>query len=170
MENLQVLGIGVLVWVPLMHFWLHSLLSFWKKSPFLFYGFAFFLLCGSVFISFLVRAFGFPLFESSFVAILIGLGLMLLGMFFVLLGILTIGFKRFFLWAVFFPNSVEQKRITKGLYGYFPHPAYIGWVLLAVGNFVSNGEIVSLVTVLIVMFSLPVVIYFEERELSARAG
>lgn len=154
--------------VPLFHFWLHAMLPFWRKNPFLFYPFCIINWTASFFI---LKAFSE---NSSFVYqpneffILIGFLFVLVGAILMGSSILTIGTKRFFMWAVLKPSTVEQKRIFSGFFKVIPHPAYIGQILISLGVFIFSGKAYLILVFIYFISLMPIVIYFEEKEMSER--
>lgn len=159
---------AIIVPVPLFHLWLHALHSFWKKQPFLFYIFSFLMWIGTFLFFKPIDAISPIFFAPSDTFITSGFIVMAIGTLLVLSSIITLGPKRFFVWAVFYPESVQQIRLIRGPFKFIPHPAYIGYLLVALGNFLLSGKL-YLALVFIFLFALtPIMIYFEEKELSAR--
>lgn len=154
--------------VPLFHLWLHALLPFWKKNPALFYVLCIFLWVFSfLFLKKISEILPHAYYAGDFQAIL-GFLLAGLGFTFVAFSILSIGAKRFFVWAVLKPSSTEQKRITSGLFKTVPHPAYLGEILISLGLFFLSGKFYLLLVFFFLFCFLPISIYFEEKELSER--
>lgn len=167
-QELYTLFAGIITAIPIFHLWLHALLPFWKKHPYLFY-----VLVGSVFlistiISFLLFPPAYYLFVPTFFMELIGWTLMAGGLILVTAAIATIRPERFFVWAVLFPQKVYQKKILKGPYKYIPHPAYIGWIIIAMGTLLAGGLSHLLIPIASMTILIPIVIILEEKELNER--
>lgn len=161
---------AIILPVPFFHLWLHALLPWWKKHLHIFYGLCGLMWIGSFFfVKILDRVSIFAFFPSIDLK-RFGYFLMILGAFAVSVAIMTLGAKRFFMWAVLRPESAPRIRIHKSLYNLFPHPAYIGHITIALGNFLSNGKLyLGLISVALFIL-MPIVIYFEEEELRRRVG
>lgn len=159
---------AIIVPVPFFHLWLHALHSFWKKQPPLFYIFSVFMWIGTFLFFKPVDAISPILFTPSDILIAFGFILMAIGALLVLSSIIALGPKRFFVWAVFHPESVPQVRITRGLFKFIPHPAYIGYLLVALGNCLLSGKLYVALVAIFLFALTPIMIYFEEKELSAR--
>ncbi|MEK7172070.1 MAG: methyltransferase [Patescibacteria group bacterium] len=160
--------VAIIVPVPLFHLWLHALLSFWKKKPLLFYIFVLLIWIGTFLFFKPIDVISPIFFTPSDILIAFGFILMSIGAILVLSSIITLGLKRFFMWAVLYPQSVQQTRLISGSFKFIPHPAYTGYLLVALGNFLLSGKL-YLALVFIFLFALtPIMIYFEEKELSAR--
>lgn len=154
--------------VCLIHLWLHALLTWWKRCPYVFYalsGLSWVLAWKAIEI---IEPISRIIFAPSFVIEKIGLSLMAIGLAGVILSLVSLGPKRFFMWAVFKPESVSQKRITGGIFKFVPHPAYIGYILVALGNFLSSGQFYILIIFLTAIILMPIVIWLEEHELEKR--
>lgn len=153
--------------VPTLHFWLHAMLKWWKKFPISFYLFSGLIFVGSFFIISKIEQFSPQIIQENSN---LGAALIIFGIPLIAISILTLGPKRFFMWAVLRPQKVNQKLIKKGIFHYFPHPAYIGYLLMALGNLLSNGTL-HLASIFIFSFvTTPIMIYFEEQELKERLG
>ena len=159
---------GFIAPIPLFHLWLHALLPWWRKHPILFYAcavlvwaasFALFAMfdksAGIFFISHQNAAFG-------------GYFLIIIGFIAGLSSIAILGPKRFFVWAVLRPESVQRTRISKGPFHWFPHPAYLGYLLISIGNFLASGKFYSLLVAIFLFTLTPMVILLEEKELKRR--
>lgn len=154
--------------VPLIHLWLHSMLKFWRKHPFIFYAFCILMWIGTFLFFKPVDKISFFLFTPSNNLAMIGFALMSLGVLGVIGSLIALGPKRFFMWAVLRPQEMEQIRISSGPFKFIPHPAYIGYLFVALGNFLAGGKF-YLALVFIFLFALtPIMIYFEEKELTQR--
>lgn len=156
--------------VPVMHLWLHALLPWWRQRPGRFYVWAGLLACGSLLLAKHWAAVSPQIFIPSGMAQMAGYLLVIFGAGLVLSSIITLGPRRFFLWAVFYPDAVPRVRIRSGVFKFFPHPAYLAYLLAALGNFLSNGQLYLLGLLIWATVLTPVVIYLEEQELSRRVN
>lgn len=156
--------------VPILHLWLHGLLPFWRRRPILFYLFCVLIWIGSFFLFQRLDGMGGLLFLSTSASDFIGRVLMILGTVGVLASLFTLGLRRFFMYAVFKPEVVPRRRISRGPFAVVPHPAYFGYLLVILGNLFRTGTL-SLAIVLAALLALtPMVIWLEERELKERLG
>lgn len=90
------------------------------------------------------------------------------GVFAIASSILALGPKRFFLWAVLKPQSVPQMHIRKRPFTLIPHPAYIGYLCIALGNLLANGTLYLAGVLAWLIILTPIVIVFEEKEMRER--
>lgn len=155
--------------IPLFHLWLHALLPWWKKHAWLFY------LCGLLAwaASFWYFSFFGPRSEYMFEfnpmwRVTVGYVLMGIGAIGILASIFTLGPKRFFVWAVLRPNSAPKIRIIIGPFLLIPHPAYMGEILIAIGNFLVRGQFYLLSLAIFLIVLMPIIIVLEEEELRRR--
>ena len=160
---------GIVLAVPTIHLWLHALLPWWRKQPFLYYGFGGILGLGALFLTSKAEEISPAVLNPTGNLELIGNILIVIGAIAVLSSIVTLGPKRFFMWAVFYPDSVEQRRVKGGIIKYIPHPAYFGYLTAAVGNLLSSGQLYLVGILVWVVILTPIVIKFEEEELTTRA-
>lgn len=159
---------AIIVPVPLIHLWLHAMLKFWRKHPFIFYALCISMWIGTFLFFKPVDELSFSFFAPYSNLAMTGFALMSLGVLGIISSIITLGPKRFFMWAVLRPQEVEQIKISSGPFKFIPHPAYIGYLFIALGNFLAGGKF-YLALVFIFLFALtPVIIYFEEKELAQR--
>ncbi|MBI5754942.1 hypothetical protein HZA41_01845 [Candidatus Peregrinibacteria bacterium] len=156
--------------IPLVHLWLHALLPWWKKYPRLFYLCGFPLWAFSFFIFWTMNEDAAIFFAPPEMVTWIGYTLIVLGFFAMGISLVTIGPKRFFVMAVIKPESVKNERFVSGPFHFFPHPAYIGYLAIAFGNFLSSGKNYALGIFLFGMILFPIVIWLEEEELAKRIG
>lgn len=159
---------ALVIFVPTIHLWLHALLQWWKKQPLLFYGFAGLLGAGTLFLTNVVEPHSPVAFDPSTSLELIGYALIAVGAAGVLLSIITLSPKRFFMWAVFYPQQVKQSRVKKGIFSFIPHPAYFGYILIAIGNLLTSGKLYLVGALLWAIILIPIIIKFEEEELERR--
>ncbi|MBI5728527.1 MAG: hypothetical protein HY984_02115 [Candidatus Magasanikbacteria bacterium] len=154
--------------IPLAHLWLHALLPWWKKYPRLFYFWGFIIWDGAfAIVPTLDIISPIAIYPTSFLR---GIGLILIatGLVAIIWSALTLGARRFFVWAVLRPESTSQIRINHGPFEWLPHPAYSGYVLLALGNFLINGKLYLAGILLYTLITLPIVIWLEDHELGQR--
>ena len=159
---------ALIVPVPIVHLWLHALLGWWHERPILFYGWALLVWIGSFFYLDFLRWDSRLLFYPSDSLRFFGWALMLLGCGAILSSILALGVKRFFLWAVLKPDSVDCLRVRSGPFAFLPHPAYMGQVCIMLGNALSSAQAYAWSAFCFVLIAFPLVIVFEERELKER--
>lgn len=157
--------------IPLFHLWLHALLPWWKKHPWFFY------LCGLVVWITSFFYFSFISLRSEYLfefdptwRLVGGYALIAIGAVGFLSSIITLGPKRFFVWAVLRPDSTPKVRLAKGPFAFIPHPAYIGELLVAIGNFLVRGQFYLLYLAIFLIVLTPIVIVLEEEELKNRSA
>lgn len=156
--------------VPIIHFWLHALLPWWRKRPVLFYLWALLLFFCALSVAPYIASISPCIFTPSVITRSFGIGLKVIGALAILTSIMTIGIKRFFLWAVLKPESVPKIRIIKGPFKFVPHPAYFGYILLVLGNLLGSGALYLVGILAWLVAFLPLVIILEEKEIDARIG
>ncbi|MBI2639139.1 hypothetical protein HYW83_06145 [Candidatus Peregrinibacteria bacterium] len=169
MNSLHWIIAAVIAPIPLFHLWLHALLPFWRKRPLLIYFVSIFVWAAALAYFYWLNLRSEYIFEFNAVwRIILGYLLMAIGTVGIFASIITLGPKRFFVWAVLKPHSVSAARIEKGPFRFIPHPAYIGYLFVAVGSFMSRGQFYLLYLVIYLFILTPIVIYFEEEELRRR--
>ncbi|MBT5015855.1 hypothetical protein HOM98_00040 [Candidatus Peregrinibacteria bacterium] len=154
--------------IPIFHLWLHGLLPFWRKFPFIYY-----VVVGAIWIcSFLFFREIIPaspqLFEPNRVTIHLGDSMVFLGFLAALGSLITIGPKRFFMYAVLRPEKVKQKRITKWVFKNCPHPAYNGYIFATFGALIYTGNAVVALVFIFLLTTTPIVMWLESNELDER--
>ncbi len=162
---------SILAPVPVIHFWFHSLLYFWKKNPYVFYGWTLTIWVGSFFMFRHIDPISPKIFlqYSSPIFLYVGIFMRFIGALMVLWSMYILGLKRFFLWCVLKPDSPGCRLVMrKGPFEFLPHPAYFGYMLLLLGNFFSSGKIYILVAFGFLFTFFPIVIMLEDEELKAR--
>lgn len=162
---------SILTPVPVIHFWLHSQLHFWKKNPYYFYIWTVTIWIGSFFMFRYIDAVTPKIFlqYSSPVFLYVGIFMRFIGALMVLSSFYVLGVKRFFLWCVLKPTSQGCNLVLKkGPFEFLPHPAYFGYMLLLLGNFFSSGKLYILVSFAFLFTLMPIVMMLEEEELRAR--
>ena len=155
--------------VPIFHFWLHGLLGLWRRYPYLLYIWGLVLWLFSI----LVFTQAIPsdrLWIESTVLKIFGWSLISLGLLAALWSIKTLGFKRFFVWGVLHPKSVPAIRERSGPFKFFPHPAYGGYLVIAVGLVLVSGQTFAVGFLAYLLIVTPMAIWLEEKELLARLG
>ncbi len=154
--------------VPIFHFWLHAMLAFWRKNPVLFYLLCLLCWIASFFVLKMASENSYYAYYPDSFSIVLGFLSVVAGFILIASSILTIGPKRFFMWAVLNPSSVKQKRIVSGFFKIIPHPAYLGELLVPLGTFLLSGKTYIGIIFIYMLSLMPIVIYFEEKELSER--
>ncbi len=147
--------------VPFFHLWLHALLPWWRKRPYLYYLIFIPLVWLSALLFFknVDSAFSLLLFSSTQFILIIGKILMLLGLFAIISSIVTLGPKRFFCGQYSGPNLFDTSESFADHSNFYPHPAYFGYFAIALGNFLSSGKF-YLGAVFVFLFALmPIVIW-----------
>jgi len=98
-------------------------------------------------------------------------GITAFGAFFLLVwSITTLGFKRFFLWAVISPDKVKQTYIKYGPYRSMSHPAYTAYIATAIAAFFATGQAALLIFVAYIVILTITVVYLENEELRKRVN
>lgn len=163
---------SILAPVPVIHFWFHGLLYYWKKNPYTFYVWAVTIWIGSFFGFKYIDPLSTQIFFNhvSPAFLYAGIIMRLCGALMVLSSIYTLGIKRFFLWCALRPGDKGCSIVRKsGLFEFIPHPAYFGYMLLIFGNFLSSGKIYLLVVFIFLFTLLPFIMMLEDEELRSRA-
>lgn len=156
--------------IPVLHIFLHAFLGGWKKYPLGLY------LTGAVLwvVSYFVAGALQPMNEQLFLPsmALIGLAeiIAFLGLLLIIWSFITIGPKRFLLWAVVKPEAVEQKYIKTGPFRLMPHPAYVGYLMAATAAVLATGKVVLFVFFVYSLVLLFIVILLENHEIKNRLG
>lgn len=161
--------IAFIVPIPIFHLWLHALLDFWKKHPLAYYAICAPFWIASFFLFQSIDQLSPYLFTPSETLVKIGYALMTLGALGAVSSFLTLGPKRFLMWAVLRPFSTPQKIVSSGPFKCVPHPAYLGYLCAALGDFLMSGKLYLAATLIFLLALTPLVIYFENRELTQRA-
>lgn len=154
--------------VPLFHLWLHALLPWWKKRPLGLYLVAVFAWIFSILFFKKMALVSSDLFSPNFLAVATGYIFMAIGILAVASSMITLGPKRFFVWAVLRPESAPHERVKKGPFHFVPHPAYLGYIVLQTGNVLVSGELFALLLLLFLITVTPIVIRWEEEEMLKR--
>lgn len=161
---------AIILPVPVFHLWLHALLPMWKKWPLLIY-FAAAPVWVASFLFFRALDQGAVLmFEPTDALKNFSYVFMAIGICGIILSIATLGIKRFFVWAVLQPESTPKTRIKQGIFHFIPHPAYFGYLLIMLGNFLSTGKFYLALAFIFLLILTPLVIRFEEEELWKRTS
>lgn len=154
--------------IPVTHFILHAFLPFWRKYTVWFYLTSMILWILSFFVAVVLARFGTQLFTPLNQLTAVSVVLALFALFMILSSVITIGPKRFFLWAVLKPTTVEQKYIKSGPYYFISHPAYFGYTLITIAAFLATGRAVMFGFFLYTLFLILVVILLENHEIKKR--
>lgn len=159
---------AIILPVPVFHLWLHALLPTWRKHPFVLYLFGLALWVGAFYLIPVLDGISPQAFNPTNTSTIIGAGLIVVGFLAALWSLLTLGPIRFFVWAALRPSPALAVRIISGPFRFLPHPAYLGYVVVALGNLLWTGKLylAGILTFLIIL--TPLVIWFEEHELAAR--
>jgi protein-S-isoprenylcysteine O-methyltransferase Ste14 len=160
--------IAFIIPIPIFHLWLHALLDVWKKHPLAYYAVCAPLWLSSFFLFRPIDQLSPYLFTPSDVLVKIGYALMALGVLGIISSFLTIGPKRFLMWAVLNPTSTEQKIVHSGPFKLVPHPAYLGYLCVALGDFLASGKLYLVAALIFLLALTPLIIYFEQKELQKR--
>ncbi|MFA4831040.1 MAG: hypothetical protein WC618_02590, partial [Patescibacteria group bacterium] len=97
--------------IPLFHLWLHGLLPFWRRQPVWFYLAGALMLAGSFWFVPKMALISISIIAPSTWLIWAGYFLLFAGGLLVLSSFLTLGPRRFFVWAVLRPDPAKDKRI-----------------------------------------------------------
>ncbi|MBI2453087.1 hypothetical protein HYV56_00090 [Candidatus Peregrinibacteria bacterium] len=160
---------AILVPIPLMHLWLHALISFWRKHAYFFYVFSFLLWIGSFFLFREVYyIFPYVIYFPSTISQYIAVIFVIIGFILLFASFLSLGPKRFFVWAVLRQDSVSNIRVVRGPFKFFPHPAYTGYLFISFAAFLLTGFFYMAFSFLFLFSFTPIVIFFENEELSKR--
>lgn len=154
--------------IPFFHLWLHALLPAWKRHPFLLYVFGLLLWIGSFKFVPILASFSPRAFEPTTLTVNLGWTLVVIGFLFAIWSLATLGPIRFFVWAVLRPGIVPRVRIASGPFSFIPHPAYLGYIVVALGNLFASGLLYLAGVFVLLFFLTPIVIWLEEHELGAR--
>jgi protein-S-isoprenylcysteine O-methyltransferase Ste14 len=95
---------------------------------------------------------------SMTVAMVYGTILMLIGMFLIVIG-----------WITLYRNSKENALVTSGIYSVSRHPQYFGFILVVVGWLIGWPTILTLIFSPILIFMYIRVCKIEEKELSSNS-
>lgn len=171
MRMIALTFLAVIAPIPLFHLMLHPWLSVWRRMPRTYYAVWVVLWAVGIgvawrFASVLtVRALDPSTVLSGVGTIVAGLSLLLVPW-----SLATLGWERFFMKAVLWPDRVTQYRIAGGPFRYVRHPAYTAYRIAAIALFLATGYW-SLAVLAVWLFALtPFVIRLEEHELTIRAS
>jgi len=163
---------SILAPVPIIHLWFHGFLGLWRKRPILFYVWAFTVWVGSFFIfRYFDQTASYILTTNSNILVYSGILFKLFGSLMIIGSLYTLGFKKFFLWAALHPHSKQKSNVVERshLFQYIPHPAYAGYLLFLIGNFIASGKLYILVVFVFLFLFIPIIAMLEEEELRSRA-
>lgn len=154
------------------HLLLHGALAFWRRHVR-----AFFVTCGIVWVAWAMGTWIAAPWLSARVFVppaAFGVPLTLLALLVLCIApwtIATIGWRRFFVYAVLRPDRVSTTaRVTSGPFRLLRHPAYTSYRIAAILLMIATGSwgMVLLATLSLVLF--PIIIHLEERELRLRVA
>lgn len=154
--------------IPIIHFVLHAFLLFWRRHATWFY------LMGVItWLLFIPPTVVLMKIENTIFTpvnqLLVASAILAIFAFLLIISaVFTISPKRFFLWAVLRPKSVEQKYIRSGPYQFISHPAYFGYILVSLAAFIATGRVVMLGFFFYTLFSIIAVIVLENHEIKRR--
>jgi|GEM_PF-1117339 len=168
MHLIPFLTIFLLAPIPVIHIFLHAFLGGWKKYPLGLYLTGAVLWVASYFAAGALQPMDGQLFMPS--AAIIGLAeiIAFLGLLLIIWSFITIGPKRFLLWAVVKPEAVEQKYIKAGPFRLMPHPAYVGYLMAATAAVLATGKVALFIFLVYSFVLLFVVILLENHEMKKR--
>tara|TARA_Y100000310_G_C20542800_1_gene744146 strand:- start:274 stop:807 length:534 start_codon:yes stop_codon:yes gene_type:complete len=154
--------------IPIFHFFLHLFLKFWKRNPK-----ALYLMGALLWVIFFILAWFLSkisviIFVPSQWLVILS-GITIFGAFFLLVwSITTLGFKRFWFWAVISPDKVRQAYIKFGPYRSMSHPAYTAYIAIAIAAFFATGHATLLIFIAYIIILIITVVYLENEELRKR--
>lgn len=159
--------------VPMLfHPMLHAALAFWRRHVMTFY-----VVCSVVWVGWMTGTwFGAPWLAARVFAppawLVLPTTLLALAVLSVALwSIATIGWRRFFVYAVLRPDRVPtMTRVTSGPFRFFRHPAYTSYRVAAVLLMVATGSRGAIILTIASLFLFPLIIRLEERELRLRVA
>ncbi len=154
--------------IPLFHLTLHLFLRLWRKSPRLLYASATILWALSLSIASYVSVWQAALFVPPLWLQVSGIIFGAFSLALVLWAFFTLGPKRFMVWAVVASEAVEQKYIKSGPYRFVPHPAYLGYMAIALAVFLITGLASALGFFIYSVVFLMMVILLENHEMKKR--
>lgn len=156
--------------IPIVHLFLHAFLPFWRRIPWLFYAFSAAVWAVAIALAWQADRIVEPWFEVPLWLVYVSEWVYILSAVLVVWSILTLGVRRFFLWAVLRPSQVEQKYIKAGPYKFLPHPAYTAYLFFALAGLLSTGSMVMFVYLLYLILFTLLLIQAEAREMKSRLG
>lgn len=159
---------AIILPVPVFHLWLHALLPMWRKHPFVLYLWGLALWIGAFYLIPVLDGISPQAFRPTDVSTVVGAALIIVGFAAALWSLLTLGPIRFFVWAVLRPSPALAVRIIRGPFRFLPHPAYLGYLAVALGNLLWIGKLYLAGILVFLVILTPLAIWFEEHELAAR--
>ena len=164
--------VSLLAPVPIFHFWLHALLPYWRKCPWLFYVWGVVVwMCSFLFFWHIENQFTSSLLEMPVGWQNIGLILQAVAVISIVYAIYRIGVLNFFVWGALNPKyRNDSKKRTIHWLDAIPHLGYIGYLLFVLGAFLDTGKVYILFVLIFLCVLLPVVMYMEDHELAQRFG
>jgi protein-S-isoprenylcysteine O-methyltransferase Ste14 len=171
MDVVSLVFLAVIAPIPLFHLVLHAWLRVWRRWPRAYYGvWAVLWAVGAVLAWSFRTLLTARVFDPSSTLTAIGLVIAGASLLLVPWSLFTIGWERFFMKAVLWPDRVPQRRIASGPFRCIRHPAYTAYRIAAIALFLATGfwSLVALAVWLLIL--TPFVIRLEERELMSRIG
>lgn len=154
--------------IPFFHIALHAFLPFWRRRPLLTYGMGVALWIAAGVLAPLIRAQTEGLFAPpiwlAHSAIILGI----IGAIFVVWSAITLGPRRFFVWAALKPESAQQKYIPSGPFRFLSHPAYTGYLFMWFALAAGTGNAILIGAFVIAAMLFPIVARIENHELQQR--
>lgn len=171
MRMITLVFLAVIAPIPLFHLVLHRWLPVWRRMPRTYYAvWAVLWVAGAAFTWRFADALTVRAFEPPVALTVVGTAVAGLALLLVPWSLATLGWDRFFMKAVLWPDRVPQRRITGGPFQYVRHPAYAAYRIAAIALFLATG-FWGLAALAVWLFILtPFVIRFEEHELNTRTS
>lgn len=154
--------------IPIIHFFLHTFLLFWRRHTMWFYLMGVIIWLLFIPLAVILMKIEDTIFTPINQSLVASAILIVFAFLLILSAVFTLSPKRFFLWAVLRPKSVEQKYIKSGPYQFFPHPAYFGYIFVSLAAFIATGRVVMLGFFFYTLFSIIAVIVLENHEIKRR--
>lgn len=171
MQTIALVFLAVIAPIPLFHLVLHPWLSMWRRMPRTYYAvWAVLWGVGAMSVWWFADMLTIRAFQPPAVFTAVGVGVTGLALLLVPWSLATLGWDRFFMKAILWPDRVAQRRITGGPFQYVRHPAYTAYRIASIALFLATGywSLVALTVWLIVL--TPFIIRLEEHELSTRTS
>lgn len=169
MQVIALAFLAVIAPIPLFHLVLHWRLSVWRRMPGTYYAvWAALWAAGAAFAWRFASVLTVHAFQSPTALAITGTAVAALSLLLVPWSLMTLGWERFFMRAVLWPDRVPQQRITGGSFRFVRHPAYTAYRVAAIALFLATGfwGLAALAVWLLIL--TPFVIRLEEHELTVR--
>lgn len=169
MKVIALVFLAAIAPIPFFHLMLHRWLSVWRRIPRMYYAvWTVLWIAGTTLAWRFADALTTRAFQPSAVFTVVGPIVVGLALLLVPWSLVTLGWERFFMRAVLWPDRVAQRRITGGPFRYVQHPAYTAYRVASVALFLATGYWSIAVLTAWLFILTPFVIRLEERELSVR--